>query len=49
LYVRIEFLRQNRSGVTDRTRDSTDSKRQDGQQETGQTARYRTGIESKIE
>jgi hypothetical protein len=55
LYVWIEFLRQNRSGVTDRTGDRTDSKRQedskrqDGQQETGQTARYRTGIESKIE
>ncbi len=55
MYVLIEFLRQNRSGVTDRTGDRTeskrqeDSKRQDGQQETGQTARYRTGIESKIE
>ncbi len=50
MYVWIEFLRQNRSGVTDRTGDRTDSKRQedskrqDGQQETGQTARYRTGI-----
>jgi hypothetical protein len=55
LYVWIEFLRQNRSGVTDRTGDRTDSKRQednkrqDRHQETGQTARYRTGIESKIE
>ena len=43
LYVWIEFLRQNRSGVTDRTGDRTGSKRQDGQQETGQTARDRTG------
>jgi hypothetical protein len=42
LYGRIEFLRQNRSGVTDSTGDRTDSKRQDGQQETGRTARDRT-------
>ncbi len=55
MYVWIEFVRQNRSGVTDRTGDRTDSKRQedskrqDVQQETGQTARYRTEIESKIE
>ena len=53
MYVWIEFLREIRPGVTDRTGDRTDSKRQedskrqDGQQETGQTARYRTGIESK--
>jgi hypothetical protein len=40
--VWIEFLRQKRSGVTDRTWDRTDSKRQDGLQETGQTARDRT-------
>ncbi len=55
MYVWIEFLRQNRSRVTDKTGDRAESKRQedikrqDGQQETGQTARYRTGIESKIE
>ncbi len=49
LYVWIEFLRQNRSGLTGRTGDRADNKRQDGQQETGQTARDRTGIESKIE
>jgi hypothetical protein len=49
LYVWIEFLRQNRSGLTGRTGDRTDNKRKDGQQETGQTARDRTGIESKIE
>ncbi len=48
MYVWIEFLRQNRSGVTDRTGDRTDSKSQDGQQETGQTARDRTVIESKM-
>ncbi len=30
MYVWIEFLRQNRSGVTDRTGDRTDSKRQEG-------------------
>ncbi len=29
MYVWIEFLRQNRSGVTDRTGDRTDSKRQE--------------------
>ncbi len=49
MYVWKEFLRQNRSGLTGRTGDRTDNKRQDGQQETGQTARDRTGIESKIE
>jgi hypothetical protein len=53
LYVWIEFLRENRSGVTDRTGDRTDSKRQedskrqDGQQETGRTARDRT--DSKVQ
>ena len=53
MYVWIEFLRQNRSGVTDRTGDRTDSKRQedskrqDGQQETGRTARDRT--DSKVQ
>jgi hypothetical protein len=43
LYIWIEFLRQHRLGVTDRKGDRTGSKRQDGQQETGQTARDRTG------
>jgi len=42
LYVWIEFLRQNKLGVTDRTGDRTGRKRQDEQQETGQTARDRT-------
>jgi hypothetical protein len=47
LYVWIEFLRQNRSGVTDRTGDRTDSKRQedskrqDRQQGTGQGLKVR--------
>jgi hypothetical protein len=47
LYIWIEFLRQNRSGVTDRIGDrmdskrQEDSKRQDGQQETGRTPRDR--------
>ncbi len=47
MYVWIEFLGQNRSGVTDRTGDRTDSKRQDGQQETGRTAIDRT--DSKVQ
>ncbi len=43
MYIWIEFLKQNRLRVTDRTGDRTGSKRQDGQQETGQAARDRTG------